>query len=1069
MRAFVVVLCSLFFAASGRGANRVALVSADRGDEVRNVLALAEVKLGQEKGIELLERGAIDRVLAEQKLALTGLVEASQAIAVGKLLSVDLFAVVEATPQTKEALGLVVFDAATGARLSDEALSSTDPDKAADAVAAGIRAAAEKRASAAKNLRTVGLLTVRNADLPQEMDSLAEAIALILERGLVRSSNIAVLERKRLEQVNREKALPKQPSDPALWGSLVLMELDVGRARTGSGLRLTVLLSDSTGKQLEKVAAEVADVNAASAVTALLPGVRKALSAAPPAGANDPHRESQRFAREARLLLGLPQPAQALRAAECAQALDPADHQALLSQALLVYATSLLDERGMNVMQRRRKVPEERLVPCLRIAQRGLDLRSHLLDRLAASHLLGPRHNDVPGPAQAAFDYLTILATVDVPPPQSEAGPLWNGIYESVTQVALKQLGWTAEAARKNARLLAEYTYQLTSMLALSPLSNIRDSASYVRKVTPIVETWVADSRRPEILGEDSTLAISRFMPALLFMPEDGNRTGLLSPKEYGQLDHLYQSMETHTHPLVRLCGRAGRLWVAQATGQSTPAQTQERFQELKKQAQEVIEHGKQGENLRLGCYQFIGLAVKRLLPKDDKLRFQEYVALCEFMIARQELVQDVATQALYYHGGGLEKRKLELIERLLALVDSPRCQYWGYTKRSNFRPLLEEYRHGLEDRTAKSPGAKPAAPWTRVRTLLSAMPAPGREAFVRPVIAGDQVYTVACGRKAEPGAYFFEVLRVPLDGSRPRRMGSATVRKPDNTYTDWRGFIGAFCLGAGQAFVGSSEGIYCFPLERGKLRLIAEADGLPAPAVEALAVLDRKLYAALKGGYIVAYDLDTRHCEVLASSRRKENRSPFDDSQVFAVYSLLADPERHRLLFLVERQGAGHEKVDGLWILDADKNTFQQRQRMPVNWFSWASPIRDGHVFLSGQMESLADYDLARDSIQFLWNPPANAPLAGQPAPLKGTFDTWPPFLYREGKIWTGRPLGTLHIASGRREVFPLLIEQDPFPRFASPLGCFEFLDHERRLLIANELGMWLAELNPEVLSRSH
>ena len=52
---------------------------------VRNVLDLALVKLMSAKNIELLE-DHIDRILAEQKLTLAGLVDADTAIQVGKLL-----------------------------------------------------------------------------------------------------------------------------------------------------------------------------------------------------------------------------------------------------------------------------------------------------------------------------------------------------------------------------------------------------------------------------------------------------------------------------------------------------------------------------------------------------------------------------------------------------------------------------------------------------------------------------------------------------------------------------------------------------------------------------------------------------------------------------------------------------------------------------------------------------------------------------------------------------------------------------------------------------------------------
>src|SRR4051812_41702920 len=95
-------------------AARVALVSGDKADGAGSVVALSEAKLSTAPGVILLERQAINKVLAEQKLSLSGVVEADQALTVGKLLAVDLFAVIEVGADGKEAAGLVVFDARTG-------------------------------------------------------------------------------------------------------------------------------------------------------------------------------------------------------------------------------------------------------------------------------------------------------------------------------------------------------------------------------------------------------------------------------------------------------------------------------------------------------------------------------------------------------------------------------------------------------------------------------------------------------------------------------------------------------------------------------------------------------------------------------------------------------------------------------------------------------------------------------------------------------------------------------------------------------------------------------------------
>ena len=86
---------------------RLALASAATGEPINNLLDLTQAKLSAEPKLELLERKAIAKLLAEQKLSLSGLVDANSAVKVGKILRADAFALIEADSTGKEALGLV--------------------------------------------------------------------------------------------------------------------------------------------------------------------------------------------------------------------------------------------------------------------------------------------------------------------------------------------------------------------------------------------------------------------------------------------------------------------------------------------------------------------------------------------------------------------------------------------------------------------------------------------------------------------------------------------------------------------------------------------------------------------------------------------------------------------------------------------------------------------------------------------------------------------------------------------------------------------------------------------------
>jgi hypothetical protein len=254
---------------------------------------LAHAGLSREPELELLDRAHIQRVLEEQKMSVSGIVEASQAFAVGKLLTVDLIAVVEMSPGTAGVPGLVIFDSRTGVRYWNAALPviETELERAADAVVVAVRTAHRKREGRTPAFHTVGVMTVRNADLPRSQDGLCEAMGLLVERGLSRSPDLAVLERRRLAHVNEERSLPVVEPPKDLLASLTTVDLEISRAADGRGLRAIALLKAAGKEKPEIVTVTVPEMNAMLLTETLLQKLIEALHAAPAATAADPRLE----------------------------------------------------------------------------------------------------------------------------------------------------------------------------------------------------------------------------------------------------------------------------------------------------------------------------------------------------------------------------------------------------------------------------------------------------------------------------------------------------------------------------------------------------------------------------------------------------------------------------------------------------------------------------------------------------------------------------------------------------------------------------------------------------------
>jgi len=277
-----------------QAATRIALVGAGNG--VENVLDAATALMSKDTDLQFLDRAEVGRVLREQEISLAGLVRAEHAVKAGQLLHADLFAVLEGATAGPPSFGLVVFDAINGVRYADSALVASNALSAASATAVAIRAAVSKAHRYPQDLHTVGLLRVRNADLPRQFDSLCDSVGLLLERELTASPGIAVLERRRLEQVNKERSLPTNADGNCLLSSMRMIELDIGQ--DGAGLRGTLALASADGTRTKGMTGNVPTRNPATLAHLLADKIERFLKVPVAGSARDREAEASRFHRE---------------------------------------------------------------------------------------------------------------------------------------------------------------------------------------------------------------------------------------------------------------------------------------------------------------------------------------------------------------------------------------------------------------------------------------------------------------------------------------------------------------------------------------------------------------------------------------------------------------------------------------------------------------------------------------------------------------------------------------------------------------------------------------------------
>lgn len=1012
-------------------ATRVALVVGGGGQEVRAAIDLTTVRLSAVQGVELLERASIDRVLTEQKLTLAGLADAGQAVTAGKLLSADILAVVEIAPDGKGALGVVVFDAKTGLRLWDSAISTGGADKQADGVSDGIKAALKKHAADRDGLRTVGFVAVRNADLPRPMDSFCDSLAQLVERRLVAADSVGVLERQRLEAITGERALPTQAAEKELLGALVHLDLEVRRGPQGEGLRATVLLTDARGKQLGKFTSIVKESDQPAGADALAKGICETLKATPAAGAGDPIREGARFHREGVQLWSFKQEARALRAAESAYALNPSDPAAriLLAQYLIVSGGDHLSPARSAPL--RIVAKPDAIAAAAGLVRRGIDQRALALSSMPVKNLRtlyshAYTHIGIDNELGIALGKFAALDTRRL---DAESRNHLKEVGAAVEQwLCNEYLETLAVASEREPVLFEQYTNTLVSRSSYLRLSAL-DAQHFTRKLIAITERWltVAEKATPAQMGISA--------PSYLWMmlTQSTQRLGHQvrwspGPRELELLDGLFDKMEKHKNVLIRQQGRCGHLWVGLMNRTLTPEECRKGYYKAKEEVLQVINDQRTPapRELVLGYYvqviQFY-LGDPFALREGGKQLLEGY-EVWDGMLTNNVLLDKVLRVAPFLSDASVKPaRTLALMNRTLELLDNPRIPYYD-GDRLRMKGDLLLARANLIAANPELAGKAVNLPWESALAVLDVVDLPGITEFRMPTVAGDQVFVVGLG--GPPNREFLQVFRVPLAGGPPRALGRVSIpTRPDirrKSVSAIPDKITGVQVGARHVFVASATaGFFAFPLDGGPVRAISEGKNLPSEAVESMVLHNERVYAGLDGGYLISLSPETGKFDVLASSRRREKASPFDDGESFTVPYLAADAERQRLIFILQQGRTEQKGANGFWSWDLKTHDF--KRLLEIGGSEWAlggTPIRDGRVQLfSGRIA--VDFDLASDKHVLLWGwgDPHGPVLLPSNALCQEAFRGHPR-VFRDGWVWAEGPFNRFSISEKKQEFLP-------------------------------------------------
>lgn len=969
---------------------RVALVSSWKDIRLAKVLALAEADLSRAEEIVLLERTQIDRIFEE--LGLWQRSNASSAAALRRVLPLDVFVALEGAPDQEEAVGLIVFDAHSGVRLADVTLAAGDVVRQADEITGVVLKACAKRADPASGLRSICLVSTRCATLSKSLSSVGDTIGRMLERRLANSSTLLVLERARLEQLNKE-AFASGPSRDVLLPSLTLLDLNIGDTDDLSGHTAHVRLADAKGASLGDVRVPLDPADVYGSTERILKGLQEALRAAPVPDAPDREQEAGRFRREYRVLADNGDYAGALRAIEAAAALSPTNMpiQWDLTFALARKAVELaraLPPAGADPPQ---PDLDGRLTETLDFAFRAINLQEAVVrygvnsDYTVARKLLvspGGLRNAFPG-GRACLEELVLrypYAAYEHQAKILEFQSALNRIYHEILfphrcDRAINEGKWIDLVS-------TDLCYYSASM------HKFVDSArKWTTTTAKLFDHWLRVHAKYSLSTGGWIKAPSRAMARLCWLVNRGddlsvNDTRLrvkgwtIGEGDIGALCGILDTMAGHSDPIIAAYGRIGRFARSVRGAKSLDPEQQERYERIRVLLLDVIADpagtyerwsrdsgaARQLPEEKIERYRALAYTALRdaidFIP-DDRICLAEHERLFRHALSRREGIHTTIQMAVdpetrrflqydivsdTFAGSAVQRLKREKdeyptllanAEQALEMIRRPDCKRvdidWYVPELGSFERQLDTWRQRVLDASPELiPVAKP--PWDRAERLYA-------------VTADNNSIGRILASTIHKGTLYFAVhqlrrgmgelvcVAISLKDGMPKTIGISDC--PQSPDTEASGM--AFDRGA--VYVGiSMDGVYRFPVA-GRAQRLDIGECLPIAKIQILTCMNGSLFAALNGGFLVRYDLQTRQCHALVSAGRRDKQSPLDDaSPPLEVTCMLNDPQRERVLFATRFGSATCHPLLGLWSLDA--KTFRMshllQMNQPVTHMDW-------------------------------------------------------------------------------------------------------------------------------------
>ncbi len=1103
-RRFVQKLAEKKDAADDGPASRVAIVRQSRDRASENVVTLAEVALTEHEGIQLVERQQIDQLLTEQALSQTGLVGSAEAVRIGRVLRADMLAVINTVPVRggRPVLGLVVFDTARGIRLVDATLSG-DVEQLAEALAQHAIAAGKKLRQSADDLQTVSVISTHNVDLPVSQEGMCMAIGSLLARRLVSSPQVAVLDRRFLSLVTKERALTNDERQ-ALLASVRSIQVEV--RRNGRGLAATAIVTNPDGSK-KSVNVSRSDQAVVELAAMLSEAVLKHVGASVPTAKPDRRLDAQRAISQADAYFRHGDFHQAFELAEVAVALVPDDPSVWTMAPMygMWYAYSAIDPgetRTSTLPRMKRKTPEA-IETFLKHMVRVMDLqilvRRHQIQQGKFQRTLG-HVNDAERTLRDVFQDLLIH-----PVPRTPKAEQYLDICQERYRHLVLDMLIPAYRKAMESDLHEWDVWQPYVWLVYHAHHYCRTSTQFTDVMLEHLDWTLAtiEKRGAFELKTKQGMTVSYIRLLTPITSLRGTRQWRWSAEDLGRLRERVRPLEKHKRPAIRLWAMSALLFCDLASGKyrdgTAPA---EAFKATLGKAPKMLDEAlaKNSKAERHACYAALLSGIDSL-PKsaDPPVLGMEIGRLMKdrneavLSVSRRICFKKLRNHNHYFPPSGYTDLLTIEFPQLWNATVSPKAydeiydniltinKLWRQKKVIDDNSFaldadLEIARREIYEVRADLAQASGDKPWTKAVRLFQGSPTLEQSSISRACVHGNHVYIVMTkfgrGRSDTIG-----LVRIGLDDHKVKPLSALRLSAPPpgkNFAKTWRNKSPVVSphIHDGKLYCALPRygGIGVFPLTATPaMRMVPKnTPGMPTEHIDDLAIVDGRIFALTSGldtnepTYVHWYDPADGGWKVVASSRRASPKTPADWGAVWEPGSIV-DVPRHRILFLARGMMRESKLEHAMFEFDYRTNRVRKLFTLPetscslqkIGTDSVVVAVMRGYEHMSNAYEFHLPTNTLRPFYRRLGAPEADI---GKRKPrFENRKLIWPPFEIVEDQLWTFSPFG--RIGEKGFERFSVLEIRFPFtvPHERSNAHQLKYLPDRKSVLYGNELNLWL------------